>query len=448
MIKNNTLTDNLSSSPLQTVPHPLLNAILVSTLTTLLVYQLTSILYDISLGLRAKQGTTASALHTVLLIEDASSLSICAAIFRNDRIDRWRFRPNLPEGVTIDRAPNRVSGKTVFRLLFLLLLTPIISVLAVVLTLEFDRSVTFEQAGMKGLALVAGNVTSLRTFLPPCIHLDTAFTYTPARHADFTICHTLPDYVNSSTTAPSALYIDAYPDGMVQIIVYSDGNVKGTRISAGFVTGEKAYRLPHAMDEQIIEGILQKLERLLMQKCSVETDGAPDLRTWIQDGIVRGFTGVNCLYVPTPRMDELAHYMFASMTLTETESLVVAETDEEGALFSTFRSGSDLEVFVMRRNVVAVGILGIIVGCVTVLRIVVRLVTKNDVYSGLETLMKRFVGCESLLGCETKVRWGCLYQIGSRGWFGVEDKGLKGFEVERFGDGVSVGLLRKEDGIG
>lgn len=95
--------------------NPLLQAVLVAVLTTILSYQFTALIFDICLSLKPRGNAPLRDIHVLLIAEESSPLAASAALFHSPTLSRWRFhgfRGHCPHQVNdLTPDPEHVSPR-------------------------------------------------------------------------------------------------------------------------------------------------------------------------------------------------------------------------------------------------------------------------------------------------------------------------------------------------
>lgn len=160
MIRNHRITYD-SSLPFIYTWRPesdFLFAISVAVITTVLAYQTTGIVFDLLLGIKKKGVTCARDIQLLLLIQAVSLRPLIRSLFLpTDNIPSLTksTMENCERKTFLSKPQLRgtLAPRFLFRLIVGLLVAPIVSAIAIVLSLERDTDLTFAEAKFGGLAV-------------------------------------------------------------------------------------------------------------------------------------------------------------------------------------------------------------------------------------------------------------------------------------------------------
>lgn len=400
MLVNNTLT--LSNTPPNS-PSELALSIQTAVLTTLLIYQLSSALFDLLLGHKPHGEAPASTIATALLAEQAAPLACLAALFPDSYLATRRHHGNQPCPLHASRdvRPPLPSNRQLARFAFLVLLSPVLALLGVALAVEQERSVTFSDAGV-GLALgLAPRPRIDRQSSLECFEHSALFesSDTPVATA-FSCAHfvatpTARKFPDSAVTATFRLERETGAFGVEGAIVGVFKNTTYYRrdfFYADLLVGEEAFRVqPNVRMEQGITVVKQFMQKV--------TNGC-ELRPLVVSG---GDGSWEMEQVSTCKTIMYEDVLAAHNDLAETFSLIDAETLPvlpAGEIEMRYTDGGSLHLLTRRAALGGIRALWIAAGAAVLLRFAARILLNNDVHRGVELLLKRAVGvgsCESLL---------------------------------------------------
>ncbi|PXF45214.1 hypothetical protein BWQ96_05044 [Gracilariopsis chorda] len=131
-----------------------LSSLVTSVLVTLISYQVASILFTITLGMKKRHETKLKNFGIVLLTRYLSSpLAVLNSILRVDWLTRLYYRGDIPRDTHISRDPASVHVRTASVLFLLVIAPPMIDTMLVALSLSRTNELTFEEAGFRGVLL-------------------------------------------------------------------------------------------------------------------------------------------------------------------------------------------------------------------------------------------------------------------------------------------------------
>lgn len=132
---------------------PIMSTLLIALLTTTIAYQGKAIFFDLILGLKRRGSLLIRDLHIFVLSSESSALAVLDALLRNDWLTRRRLRGDVPTDTTIAREHTRIPFFTASKLLFLLLIGPVVNIVAISLTIETERDYSIRDAQLGALTL-------------------------------------------------------------------------------------------------------------------------------------------------------------------------------------------------------------------------------------------------------------------------------------------------------
>lgn len=130
-----------------------LDSFALAIVTTLLSSQAVALLFDVSLGIKQQNRINVADLHILHLVREASPLAIVANLFNNRILLRGRFRTACVPEESSRKEEDSLRKRTICKLLFLLILSPLLNIASVTLNVEKESSVTFSDAKFGGLSL-------------------------------------------------------------------------------------------------------------------------------------------------------------------------------------------------------------------------------------------------------------------------------------------------------
>ena len=428
------------------------NTIIYAILTTTLAYQATAILVDLFLGVKPAGITNASVIHTVLLSDEGSFISALGAIFRNNFLDRRAFHARLPKDTILARFPKPVSKKAACRLICLLVAAPLINLLSIVLTFEHNRIISFSKAGFHGAVLTVPEDPTYVERVPSsgrCDLIPMVLGPKDEPLSVFTMCATAtPEDVNSgilNVTVRKTL------DEGIEFQLDHFTRTYTTFINAGLDSEGEFYRLKVLFDGEVARRFLLKSAWLYEKACPASSLLEEQFRSQTEPLIQK--TGDNYFLsnFASCRLNNSAidgNYIrsasriptFAENDKTEDFNVSKIKATPGGRVENESVRATDLKMFRMRRSTVSIGVLAIVVACGTVCRMIVKVLTNNDVDDAVEAIMNKRLGTRGigdLLRKNDVIRYDHKYQIGEVAYYGLELPGVP--EVHEFKGGVLGG---------
>lgn len=467
MIRNNSITHGSIESDLNSwhLDSFLLNALLIATLTTVLSYQVTAIIFDLFLGLKPRGEAKASSLHTILLTDESSPLSVAAAIFRKDALDRARFHRDIPPTTAIAREDSPISKKAVLTLIILLITAPLVNLLSVILTLEYDKRITFEAASFGGLALsITKDNTSVSKspFAGSCRRVRAQFSELGEDYAEFFDCLESKSRIQVLNNASeSALTVRTTQFGVVHLIASYKDTVDTTPIqkAADMLSGHVVYRLNQDVDVEGAKRLIAETRSKIESTChkvdpqELQRVERADFKVMKNSNLIDVSHPIKCLNLTLEEMLVMEALFDHMVTLSNTSIFQSTDVSQlpllptHTAAPPKWNDARNLTLMTRRRSYMSPAILCISVAVVLVARVLVEIFTNNDIYDALEDILVRSLNMKSpyyLLRNNDVQRYDFKYQFGNCCHYGVERHGLP--TVARFYGGV-VGSWKDEESI-
>lgn len=413
-------------------PDQTLCAFLVAILTTILAYQLAAILFDLLLGLKRPGQATASDISTLILTEDSSPLSILANLNISRKFSEWKFHGFRSKSGTRgdssthvcnhDHSPTPIPPRVLAKFLILLAAAPIANLIAVFLTIEKDSNLTFGDVNFGGMAFGINNDFStaradIRSEV--CTPYATRFSRLeyPVAHVFLCAVASITEGLVSASQARLEKLTLSHgrdsnafrvPRDAILVEYEQFPRLYSTAYHADVQSEGKVYRVRQKVDVALAETIFRNAVNMFIERCkdvrnfTIEEEQAKVLSqndgngTWY-------FEWVHDCPVKSSDIKTILETEFNKFTVIEADKLEVVNIDDVG---SAFREGDDIVLLVRRRSFATFGALCITVAVVVVLRIIVRLISNNDVHLGIELVLKdtlRINRCDSMLQNDDRV---------------------------------------------
>lgn len=455
MIRDGNLTYPLVNSSLQTwqPSNQNLNIFFIAILSTVLSYQLAAVIFDLFLGLKPAGQTRASDALALLLSEDSSLFNLLANFRISRRLAYWKFHGNrrrtnhqcprhahCPQNEDVKNKSHcgpfrnvshssHRSTKAFLKLVILSAAAPSANLLALLLTTDVDRKLSFNDVSFGGLAFgLNSNLTGADkpSELAMCSEVATTLSHFETSLVSFYLCKGFIEteaMVPVRETAALRLSYGMKSESMgipheAVLAEFEQGVILDAYYIYGSLRDEKGgfWRIKtRTPDLSILERVFENAVETLMRFCDRDSDEVPDEEslqyTKEKFGKAWKFEGrINCIYSPLLVRAVIFKEIFANFTLVQSDRFKVVSTgkDEKEIDASDF-------VFVKRRRTFAtVGVLGIFVAVIVVVRMLVGTVTSNDLHLGTELLLKdtlRLHRCDSMLQNWSQVNYsGRIYE--------------------------------------
>lgn len=415
MIENGTLVYGREEPVLQAweLSADIPNVLLIAFLSTLLSYQATAIFFDLFLGIKQRRLACLSDLHTLLLVRQSSPLAVATNLFRKDWLTRQSF--NLaPYGPPIARDPDHVRVPVAIKLLLLLSVAPLVNICAIVLTLEDDDVLTFEDARFGGIALGINDdfsVVEMKQLTAICEYLPVNLARGEKSAAEFSICEFGSGFRHPELQFTSEVSLYSVSDITLRVEVIVHGLRFTAERSAYLHTNGHAFNIRHRVTREDALALVDRGLELLASLCQFAyLEEAIDVTNSTIAGSLEGgsvLAAKSFLCVdPEERSDvKVGNALVDLITFINAEDVIVVPPDQafsksESVPDPPFFNAKDFPLLTRRRRNLSLGMLAILTAAVVLLRLTTGVIFHNDVDLGLEVLMKKSLGfgcCESIL---------------------------------------------------
>lgn len=417
MIVENEITHAGAAPTIRTwqATNPVTHALLTAVLTTILSYQLTGVIFDLCLGLKAAGSVTVRSLFTQLLVDESSPLAVAAALFRSPTLAKWYFhgfREVCPNHIAVrDCRPNRFPA-IMPKVLLLLLVAPIANVISVALSLEHVRVVTFKEASFGGVEIgvrpLEKDGLSMQILMPGCIRYNQRLGRTETPSSQFLLCSNTEFRVSENQASTIRVTVDTA--GQIKLTISAPGFTVEQSVTMELAVDSFVYRLKSGITEQQAKSILQTGQDSLGTKCGgTVTDVAPDPilelgeDEWSVTQQVRCYNGIS-EYDAKFGVYEMAE----RLTLVETDLLQLLSLDDLKAGIIRYFDGGSIRYFNRHETYVSFALLAFLAIGVTILRVLVKMLTNSDIHMATETIVKdrlQLPCCDSMLQSKIKVMY-------------------------------------------
>lgn len=412
--------------------NPVLHALLLAAVTTILSYQVTALFFDVLLGYKKSGQVSVSDLITMRLAEDANPLAIFANMLRNRRAMRFRMHRlnglclEGSERSTVEPAHHQRARPTVVtKFIVLVIVAPLANLTTVILGLERDSDLSFRQANFGGIALGIGRVQDR----PPIREL--VMTHSCRLHSmklrrgespltDFFTCrhyssnnHTFEDGSKGVLRLSRNLHREGMPFESILAQASAKLVEEEDAVYADLQSGGKAYRLRPLLSSADGEVLFKAGMGHLLRRCDCSTG---PLRV-VEGSNSAGWSisqNITCATCEQVIVTEAVQLMTRDITLVESDRFDVFELPNEvllGEVASSaeFSRGFDLLLLRRRQGIVTFTEVCLAALVVVMLRIVLRMFVCNDVHIAVELLLKQRLDvpcCDSLLQRNRRLYFG------------------------------------------
>lgn len=389
-----------------------LHGFLVAILTTIISYQATALLLDAYVLPHHRGSARLSTLFCLLLAEDTRPLSVLSALFPTKPLISLTYNHPLPPGA-LQTPPSRLRLTRVLLVLLFVLTAPLINLLAIIIGLETEWDITFEESQFGGMALGFNNSGPPIRSIPittMCRQFIANYSQQDWGLADFFICNRLSGVPLSSPSSYNYIEARTRDDGVLQVIAFLRPVAVRSETFVDVRQPDALWRLHSVIDVQDLRAIVGFGLGQVLDKCREGGVGPVQLLRDDSGIIVRQRVGFCDKEVDTEMLaSEVVGTAVQNATVVDVPPLRMARLDENGV--GGFVDGGSRFIVKRRRAVLGLGWLAMVAGVCVAGRIVVGAVVKNDLYLGLEIITRDTVGgggMDSMLQRDTE-------------WFGYFD---------------------------
>lgn len=418
----------------------LLSAILFCTLAPLLIYLVTTLINDLFFGIKKRDLVHISNLHLYLLTI-SGPLTIAAALFRSDTIDRYRFRGAIPPNSSIGRHATRIRPFTFIKAIVLLAIPPITSILILTFPRVIPTTLTFQDVNFSGVSLSINPNSNLSVSIdnylpvsPTCSLIPILTAISDDALVDFSIC-TIRTAVPTIST-PDVI-IDIHVDAASNIITRISSQSRSFILTTGaFVqTKDETFQIQHSLSSEHLNELITQGAQVLSEACPDREIETEFLTPWENnEATIATRLSVKCSQTDSMDLkivEKSARAIIHMLTFVGSSSFKVhnekrkADTTPDTIKYS---DATNLPFVTRHRPLVPIGWLVIATIIILVLRVITLLAVNNDIGIGVDAIVKSMVGVdekETLIRVDGYVRYNHKYQVGKTGHYGVERPGME-----------------------
>lgn len=444
----------------QEFDQPILNAISIALVTTIVSYVTSGLFTDLVLGFKKKNETRICNLHIALLIERSTPLAVFSNMLRTDWLSRRYYHGQIPSDTGIAREEERIKSRVLLRLIVLIAFAPMMNAAAVFLTGQKDTTLSFKDVGFGGMGFgVNRDLSSLRQTGPAkvCGRAEIDLKRFDSSLMEFSICKTAPKKVLHADSK-NFLSVSIFQKVAVDLKLRVDttevwvGNT-GMVSPINAVEGPSYFVRPVISPEAAI-GLVEIGMQLVSRACESGTfsttstlNSGVNNSTASQADLKKGRQMVaEKVFDCSPKSNYTAELFGTIEDLVKYMTFVDADSAELTRFSSDFKlqpfSRMDLLVFIRRRRRrVSLAILSVVALVLLLFRLLSTFVLNNDTLLGIELIVRDYLGFnwwESLL-CQndSTLPYNLKFQNGNVAHFGLPRSGLP--MVKKFNGGI-VGL--------
>lgn len=385
-----------------------LQALLVACLTTLISYQVSAIIIDLSLFRKPRSQAPFSTLLALLLSELCTPLAILSSILPSPALASLAYRhppppsPRLPDEVS--RAPH---PKILLTLLLFLLAPPLSNLLSLVITLDHEKILSFSDTRFGGLALGL-NASQPSLGIVPATLLCSQYVLTLLPNdwplASFFQCTRVAG-ATASESATSFVAARVRTDAILEFeLDLRPVYVRSETFLEMRMEGEEAmWRVGVSAREEDLKLIVEYGVKEVIGACGGSAIGSVEVVN--KEG---GELEVR-QQVPFCRAGEVNEVGLAGRIVAgalENVTLVegggefqVGKVSKDGKV-ENFANGQALDLVRRRQSLMGASGLAVMAAILLIVRLVVGAAVGNDLYVGVELIVKDVVGgkcCDGLL---------------------------------------------------
>lgn len=385
------------------------NALAIAAAMTLISYQTTAIIFDLALGFKRKWLASVSKLHILLITRKATPRVEFNNLLQRDWLTRMYYWGDIPHGTHIEREKERIRVGTGLVLLFLLAVGPLVNIISVVLTLERESTLTFDQAGFGGVSFGVKpglRVTTEERLSELCVRVPVLSRPGDTPLAEFSLCK-LP-WIGRNEPNPLGLVSISLADAHQVLITVQLGSYSVELYkTANLYANRTSWVLRPSISPDSVEELVDLGMGHVSEVCGVAKDTKPvDTYITFTDPVRENIMAksVPCDIEGDTRRTCARILALVERHVTLIDAGVLEVAKKPVALTAAqFRRGADM-AFVRRRQLfVGVWVLWVIAAVTAVLRVATAVFLNNDIGDGIESIVKEKVGvscCSSLLKAE------------------------------------------------
>ena len=415
-------------------------------LATVAAHQLIHLIFDLALGWKRARSVRKSSIHVQLLCDESSPLSVAAATFRRDELDFLRFRRILSSSVKIVRDSDRIHRIVLFQLFFLLLAGPLINLICILPTLEYNRTVTFAEAGFANVSLGINPNSSLISsdYAARCYRYHSRFA-SAEEYATLARCRSM--WSSKYLPSPSSnfsLTVELRSNSELSFRLFFPGQKIARELEVTgsvFIPSENnVYRLRTELSEKDMENLLNLSFNVIHDNCPTP-DGKKKTTRGVRfypkvsrpndnDIFIRGTVLFKCsgydnfeLKIILLFLSRLQDDIASQFSIVETERFEVARLPKTILKRQDleWKDGRTLPMLIIRRNYIQPGVLIILTVVIVLVRTIASCLCNNDVYDAIDYLLAMKLGSPfEMIRNPERVNYGLLDDMGEKERYGIE----------------------------
>lgn len=440
MIEGNFLTYPGAKTGFKWQPeNEILYAFLVTIFSTIIVFQATAIVFDLIFGMNERGKVRISDIGCLLLVEESSIFSWYSSLFPGSHLTAMKFHGFRARGTTCSPESKNTTTRALITFLVLLIASPAINIMGVILAVEHDTVVSFQEANFGGIAVGVNDEPKFFGHRICSLH-ETKFSTLEHPIAEVFTCvhatsHEHPSKFPSGVTGTLRVSTNVEVLSPIDSIVVEFRNATFSfriffhvDISVGKFLYRVKSKLTAVNGAKLVSDGVQRLlanctspgslplEQQLFPKTSPL---APE--SWI---VAQNMT---CAQYPQQSVIKDSEWVSGRLGIVNSNELLVLNVTDsfmtnKGNSRYKYIPGAGLPLLRRRRSYAPIVHLGISALSLVVLRVVVWMLTRNDIYQCVELLLKYSFGlptCDSMLQYDRKVR---------HDWFGGAAQGEDAFQ--------------------
>lgn len=422
MIRNLVITyDNKESAwQLLQFRNPVLHAFSVGFLATVLAYQGIGIVMDLILGSK-KRGEVNLADLSILLRTEDSSFDFKTLRFFLKAIWNciWPSNPRGGKGETAEN--NGMKPITAAKLVFLLAVIPLINLMCIILTLETEATVSCKDARFGGIGLgiyknlsfAKGSVVTVG-----CTLLDIELGVRDRSVMDFFQCWKLKG-ARGGNDSVASIHFGSSIQGILLVGLTTPKKRTTFHVHVNIRTTDQLYRLKPVLQVEEAVRLVKKGANELLGYCAIQ-DKKSNLERLLSLEVFESedefFVSqqVACGHIVHNDALSVVSDIRIALTVINWPTFEVAPVSAFTSTISNteqprFESGGKLPLFRRRRSYASVLSILVATFCVAVIKVIVKLICRNDIHLCLELMVKRYAGiyeCDSMLQDQSTLRYG------------------------------------------
>lgn len=431
--------------------NPQLSTLLTAFLATLLAIQLSALLSDLLLGIKTKNASTISDLHTTLLVKKSSPLAIASNLLRRDWLTRLYYGRGIPKSITVGRDPQRIKPAVAGKLLLLLAIAPLCNIAFVVLSLRTKTELTFKDVGFGGIGLSIfrdGNTSAITRNINSCSALSVKTKPGDTSVVQFNLCSKWLFIPKSGNYYDATVSVTLSKNHTVIVGVAINNTQIAMWKGLTLYKNKTLYMVEENLSLAEVESLIDSVIAVLGEECDLpnaneQSEKFKDTAKYDVAEVVMA-KRITCPQRSEPERKISNALVVAEKNIgvAKIEEIRITEYQPELSPSTIpFSSTEEVPLIMRTRKRIRLNTALIVCAVVIILRLITTAFLNNDTDIGLERIIKHRLGlecCQSLLQkTEENVQYDTKCRIGKSCHYGLQREGME--VVREFESGIIGG---------